>query len=112
MKILFEEITKVFLAEGWSEKEAKDFSKKLGRNEAVIAILKMLFLKRLESSIEAFRISIERLLDFQRKFLQVFEQGRMLDRDTYRKFFLQSVVRMNRQRRKRTFSPSLRSCHR
>ncbi|HID95152.1 MAG TPA: hypothetical protein EYP53_03730, partial [Candidatus Latescibacteria bacterium] len=53
---LFEEITKVFLAEGWSEKEAKDFLMILGRNEAVIAILKMLFLKRLESSIEAFRI--------------------------------------------------------
>ncbi|MFQ6092273.1 MAG: helicase-related protein [bacterium] len=87
---LFEEIRKTLLAEGWSDKEAKDFLWKLGRNEAVIAILKMLFLKRLESSIEAFRISIERLVDFQRKFLQVFKEGRMLDRDAYRKFFFQS----------------------
>ncbi len=87
---LFEHINKAFLAKGWSEKESKDFLMKLGRNEAVISILKVLFLKRLESSIEAFRISIERLVDFQRKFLQVFKEGRILDRDAYRKFFLQS----------------------
>jgi hypothetical protein len=87
---LFEEIRKTLLAKGWSEKEAKDYLMRLGRNEAVIAILKILFLKRLESSIEAFRISVKRLVDFQKKFLEIFQRGRILTRDDYRKLFSQT----------------------
>jgi len=83
---LFETIKETLLEKGWKQNEAQNFLMTLGRNEAVIAILKVMLLKRLESSIHAFRISIKRLIDFQEKFLEVFERGRLLDRETYLKF--------------------------
>jgi hypothetical protein len=84
---LFDDIKRTLVLKGWNEKDVNEFLMKLGRNESVIAILKVLFLKRLESSVEAFRISVKRLMDFQRRFLEVFDRGRMLDRESYRKFF-------------------------
>ena len=84
---LFDDIKRTLTLKGWNEKEVNEFLMKLGRNESVIAILKVLFLKRLESSVEAFRISVKRLIDFQKKFLEIFEKGRVLDRESYRKFF-------------------------
>jgi len=85
----FETIKRILLSRGWQEKDVNDFLMKLGRNEAIIAILKVLFLKRLESSVEAFKLSIRRLIDFQEKFLEILEKGRILDRENYRKFFLE-----------------------
>ena len=84
----FEQI-KNFLKEekGWSDEKIKELLMKLGRNEAVIAILRILFLKRLESSVEAFRISVDRLLNFQRKFLEVLDKNKVLDRESYIKFY-------------------------
>jgi superfamily II DNA or RNA helicase len=84
----FEQIKKYLTEQGWAEEKIHQLLMKLGRNESVIAILKILFLKRLESSVEAFRISVERLLDFQRKFLEFLEKGILLDRETYSKIYL------------------------
>lgn len=84
---LFDAFKETLLSKGWKEKEVNDYLMKLGRNESVIGILKVLLLKRLESSIEAFKISLKRLIDFQEKFLEVFDRGRLLDRGTYRKYF-------------------------
>jgi len=86
---LFENIKRTLLSKGWKENDVNDFLMKLGRNESVIAILKVLFLKRLESSIEAFRISVRRLIDFQEKFHEIFNEGRILDRENYRSFFFE-----------------------
>ena len=87
----FEQIKSFLKAQGWSEEKIHQFLMNLGRNESIIAILKILFLKRLESSIEAFRISVKRLLDFQKKFLDFLNLGKFLDRETYRKLYSSQV---------------------
>ena len=55
------------------------------RNNALIGILKTTLLKRLESSLRAFEVSVERQLKFQRRFFELLQQGRLLDSPGYRK---------------------------
>ncbi|MCX7917952.1 MAG: helicase-related protein [bacterium] len=89
-KILrFDEIKEYLINEKkWSQDEIKRYLMNLGRNEAVIGILRILLLKRLESSIEAFKLSIQNLLNFQKKFLELLDKNKILDRESYRKFIL------------------------
>lgn len=58
------------------------------RNQALIGLIKTLFLKRFESSVHAFRISIRRQLGFQEAFLEQLGAGRLLDSTEYRKILL------------------------
>ncbi|MBW1676113.1 MAG: helicase [Deltaproteobacteria bacterium] len=58
------------------------------RNQALIGLIKTLFLKRFESSVHAFRISIGRQLGFQKAFLEQLGAGRLLDSAEYRKTLL------------------------
>jgi len=51
----------------------------LGRQEALVGIFKSRFLKRLESSIDAFRISIRRALEFAKTYDEYLEDGIVLD---------------------------------
>lgn len=67
---LFEGLKETLLSKGWKENEVNDYLMKLGRNESVIGILKVLLLKRLESSIEAFKISIKRSSTSKKDFLK------------------------------------------
>ena len=60
-----------------SEKEQDDFE--LGRQVALVGIFKSRFLKRLESSIDAFRISIRRALEFVKTFAEYVQDGVVLD---------------------------------
>lgn len=55
------------------------------RNTALIALLKMLYLKRLESSSAAFEVSVRRQAQFQQRFLETLRQGKLLDAAGYRK---------------------------
>ncbi len=55
------------------------------RNTALIALMKMLYLKRLESSAAAFEESIKRQAQFQYGFLQMLQEGKLLDAASYRK---------------------------
>ncbi len=55
------------------------------RNTALIALMKMLYLKRLESSAVAFEESIKRQALFQGGFLEMLRQGKLLDAASYRK---------------------------
>lgn len=55
------------------------------RNNAIIGIIKTTLLKRLESSLAAFRVSVERQARFQRRFCDFLEQGRLLDSPSHRK---------------------------
>ncbi len=55
------------------------------RNNALIALMKMLYLKRLESSAAAFEESIKRQAQFQYGFLQMLQAGKLLDAASYRK---------------------------
>lgn len=60
------------------EKENRD-EFELGREEALVGIFKSRFLKRLESSIDAFRISIRRALAFVKTFDEYVQDGIILD---------------------------------
>lgn len=51
----------------------------LGRQVALVGIFKSRFLKRLESSIDAFRISIRRALEFVKTFAEYVQDGVLLD---------------------------------
>lgn len=51
----------------------------LGRQEALVGIFKSRFLKRLESSIDAFRISIRRALEFVKTFAEYVQDDILLD---------------------------------
>ena len=59
------------------EESQDDFE--LGREEALVGIFKSRFLKRLESSIDAFRISIRRALAFVKTFDEYVQDGVLLD---------------------------------
>jgi hypothetical protein len=88
----FEGLKDRLLKEGWREKDAHDYMMNLSRGTALVQIMKILYLKRLESSIEALKISLVRQRDFQEKFLQLLEKNRLLDASTYRKFFIWNGV--------------------
>lgn len=60
-----------------SEQDQDDFE--LGRQVALVGIFKSRFLKRLESSIDAFRISIQRALEFVKTFSEYVQDGVILD---------------------------------
>lgn len=55
------------------------------RNDALISIQKTIFLKRLESSLHAFEISVTRQREFQRRFFEQMQNGKLLDSPRYRK---------------------------
>jgi superfamily II DNA or RNA helicase len=65
-----------------SRQEQDDFE--LGRQVALVGIFKSRFLKRLESSIEAFRISIRRALEFVKTFAEYVQDGVILDAASFR----------------------------
>lgn len=56
-----------------------------GRGEALVGIFKSRYLKRLESSIHAFRISVRRALEFQKTFGSYLLDGRVLDSGSFHK---------------------------
>ena len=71
---------------GWSKEQAQTFVMDLGRQTALAHILRVLYLKRLESSIAALRISLRRLYHFLQAFDQALDRGRLLDSRQYRRW--------------------------
>lgn len=71
---------------GWSAEQAWQFMMIFGRQIALAHILRVLYLKRLESSMEALRISLRRLHNFMQAFAQALAQGRLLDSRQYRRW--------------------------
>ena len=72
---------------GWDEDTAQMLSWELGRQTALAHIMRVLYLKRLESSVHALKISLRRQRDFQEKFLEVLkEHGKLLDSKSYRRW--------------------------
>lgn len=61
-----------------------EFVLQLGRQVALTQILKVLYLKRLESSLEAFRVSMKGLYGFLEAFLEALEGGKLLRPADYR----------------------------
>ena len=71
---------------GWSREQAHEFLMTVGRQTAMAHILRVLYLKRLESSVEALRISLRRLHRFLEKFRQALEAGRLLRSEDFRQW--------------------------
>lgn len=65
--------------------KTKDDITKVKKNKAIIAILKTLYLKRLESSIKALQISIERQMNYLDYFLNALKNKKILRSKDYRK---------------------------
>jgi len=84
---LWDSLKERLLAQGLTQKEIEALTWRVGRQISIVHILKTLYLKRLESSVEALRISLERQARFQKKFLEVLKQGRLLDAAGYRNIF-------------------------
>jgi superfamily II DNA or RNA helicase len=61
------------------------------RNEALVALMKSLYLKRLESSLIAFENSITSQREFQSEFDACLEQGKLLDSKTFRKIIAAEI---------------------
>lgn len=60
----------------------KDFFEE-GREEALVGIFKSRYLKRFESSLEAFRISVRRALEFMKTFESYVLDGKVLDSSSF-----------------------------
>ena len=72
---------------GWDVDAAQKLSWELGRQVSLAHIMRVLYLKRLEASVHALRISLGRQRDFQKGFLEVLkEHGKLLDSKSYRKW--------------------------
>jgi len=71
---------------GWSKEQAHEFLMTVGRQTALAGILRVLYLKRLESSVEALRISLRRLYRFFETFLQALEAGRLLKSEDFQQW--------------------------
>lgn len=61
------------------------------RNEALVALMKSLYLKRLESSLIAFENSISYQQEFQQEFDACLQEGRLLDSATFRKILVAEI---------------------
>ncbi len=84
---LWDGLKERLLARGYTQEEFERLALRLGRQVSIVHILRTLYLKRLESSVEALRISLERQAKFQEKFLEVLKQGRLLNAAGYRNIF-------------------------
>ena len=60
----------------------------LGRMKALGGILQTLLLKRLESSVEAFRKSIQTQIEFLSHFMDMFKEGKILRKKFYNKYLI------------------------
>jgi superfamily II DNA or RNA helicase len=63
----------------------------LGRQLSIASLLRLLYLKRLESSVSALRISFNRQARFQKQFLAQLTKGRLLSSKNFQK--LESILR-------------------
>jgi superfamily II DNA or RNA helicase len=78
-----EYLQKIF---GWTQEQAHQFLMTIGRQAGLTHIMRVLFLKRLESSVEALRISLRRLYRFLDLFIQALNKGRLLSSESYRQW--------------------------
>ncbi|GIV05375.1 MAG: hypothetical protein KatS3mg016_0950 [Fimbriimonadales bacterium] len=70
---------------GMSEEQIRKFRFELGGQAALADLMRVLYLKRLESSVEALRNSLRHQLEFQQQFLQMLHQDKLLSSRNYRR---------------------------
>lgn len=69
-----------------TEKLSQEEKMFLGRMIALAGIFRTLLLKRLESSVEAFRISVQKHIDFLTMFKSNLQQGKLLTKESFNKY--------------------------
>lgn len=70
---------------GFKKQKNKQEEDDVKRNDALVALMKSLYLKRLESSLIAFESSIRNQRNFQERFFSLLQQGKLLDSQNFRK---------------------------
>ncbi|GIV08377.1 MAG: hypothetical protein KatS3mg019_0468 [Fimbriimonadales bacterium] len=73
---------------GMSEEQIRKFRFELGGQAALADLMRVLYLKRLESSVEALRNSLRHQLQFQQRFLETLQQGKLLTSQDYRRMLM------------------------
>ncbi len=86
---LGEGLTDYLKQKGLTDEQVQRLVLDLGRQTALAHIMRVLYLKRLESSVHALRVSLKRQYDFQRRFLQALQQGKLLRSADYHRWLLQ-----------------------
>ena len=69
----------------FKKKRQKSDEEQVQKNEALVALMKSLYLKRLESSLIAFASSIRKQRNFQERFFTLLQQGKLLTSQNFRK---------------------------
>ena len=73
----------------FKKRTSKEEKNEIKRNDALVALQKALYLKRLESSLLAFGNSIRNQRDFQARFYEIFtREGKLLDSKNFRKLVM------------------------
>jgi superfamily II DNA or RNA helicase len=88
---LWEQLNEILQKAGLAQEQAQSLAMRLGRQASLVHILKTLYLKRLESSVAALRISLERQRRFQQQFLEQLQAGRLLKPKIFRR--VESIVK-------------------
>ncbi|MGA2732789.1 MAG: helicase-related protein [Syntrophobacteraceae bacterium] len=73
-----------YLKEGSASDDAA-LAWRIGRGQALVGLFKCLYLKRFESSVEAFRISLARMLEFLKTYQTLLDEGIAIRSDDFRK---------------------------
>ncbi|GBC93959.1 RNA polymerase-associated protein RapA [bacterium HR15] len=84
----WEQIQQALRRAGMSEEQIRKFRFELGGQAALANLMRVLYLKRLESSVEALRNSLRHQLQFQWRFLHALQQGRLLTSKDYRRMVM------------------------
>ncbi len=72
----------------FKKKPEKSDEVEVKKNAAIVALMKTLYLKRLESSLIAFETSIRNQRNFQERFFSLLERGKLLDSNNFRKILV------------------------
>jgi superfamily II DNA or RNA helicase len=75
----------------FKKKRQKLDEEQVKKNEALVALMKSLYLKRLESSLIAFESSIRKQRTFQERFLILLQQGKLLTSQHFRKILAAEI---------------------
>ena len=81
----WQELALVLRQEGLTDEQISQIRKRLGEQSGLAGLMRVLYLKRLESSVEALRNSLRHQLEFQKRFLETLRQGKLLTSSDYRR---------------------------
>jgi superfamily II DNA or RNA helicase len=81
----WEQLSNALRGMGLTDAQISELRKRLGEQSGLAGLMRVLYLKRLESSVEALRNSLRHQLEFQERFLETLRQGKLLTSSDYRR---------------------------